>query len=76
MLTSAASASVKAETNINLATTTFRQKITRYLQGGPDDLFTWLAGYRIRHFAAHGLVQPIDTRLWRWPRRDGRPADW
>src|SRR5690348_14940157 len=42
---------------------TFQQNITSYLQGTPDDLFTWFAGYRMQYFAAQGLAQPIDD-VW------------
>lgn len=55
---------------------TFQQNITSYLQGTPDDLFTWFARYRIQYFAVQCLAQPIDTRLWRGPRRDDRRAGW
>ncbi|WP_406734676.1 hypothetical protein OG508_03300 [Streptomyces sp. NBC_01108] len=76
-LTSAASASAKAEIDNNTVDhNTFQQGITSYLQGTPGDLFTWFAGYRIQYFAAQCLAQPIDTRPWRWPRRDDRRAGW
>ena len=42
---------------------TFQQSITSYLQGTPDDLYTWFAGYRMAHFAAQGLATPIDD-VW------------
>ncbi|HMG30969.1 MAG TPA: ABC transporter substrate-binding protein, partial [Jiangellaceae bacterium] len=35
---------------------TFQENINNYLQGNPDDVFTWFAGYRMRFFAAQGLV--------------------
>src|SRR5689334_16225111 len=41
----------------------FQENITRYLQGNPDDAFTWFAGFRMRFFAAQGLAQPIDD-VW------------
>lgn len=41
----------------------FQENITRYLQGSPDDACTWFAGYRMRYFAAQGLVAPIDD-VW------------
>jgi multiple sugar transport system substrate-binding protein len=30
---------------------TFQENINNYLQGRPDDVFTWFAGYRMRFFA-------------------------
>ena len=33
---------------------TFQEHINNYLQGKPDDVFTWFAGYRMRFFAAQG----------------------
>jgi multiple sugar transport system substrate-binding protein len=41
----------------------FQENITRYLQGSPDDVFTWFAGYRMQYFAAQGLATPIDD-VW------------
>jgi multiple sugar transport system substrate-binding protein len=34
---------------------TFQNDITSYLQGTPNDLATWFAGYRMQFFAAQGL---------------------
>ncbi|MFF5859150.1 ABC transporter substrate-binding protein [Streptomyces sp. NPDC012751] len=42
---------------------TFQQQINSYLQGTPDDVFNWFAGYRMRFFAAKGLATPIDD-VW------------
>ena len=42
---------------------TFQNNITSYLQGTPDDLFTWFAGYRLQTFASKGLLEPIDD-VW------------
>jgi multiple sugar transport system substrate-binding protein len=42
---------------------TFQNKIQQYLQGTPDDVFSWFAGYRMQFFAAQGLVAPIDD-VW------------
>jgi len=42
---------------------TFQNKIQQYLQGTPDDVFSWFAGYRMQFFAAQGLVSPIDD-VW------------
>jgi multiple sugar transport system substrate-binding protein len=38
---------------------TFQENINTYLQGQPDDVFTWFAGYRMQFFAAQGLVGDI-----------------
>ncbi|MFL6226425.1 MAG: extracellular solute-binding protein [Actinomycetes bacterium] len=37
----------------------FQENINNYLQGNPDDVFTWFAGYRMRFFASQGLVGDI-----------------
>ena len=37
----------------------FQENINNYLQGNPDDVFTWFAGYRMRFFAAQGLAGDI-----------------
>jgi multiple sugar transport system substrate-binding protein len=42
---------------------TFQNSISSYLQGTPDDLATWFAGYRLQFFAAQGLLAPIDD-VW------------
>ncbi|MEP9384779.1 ABC transporter substrate-binding protein [Nocardioides sp. KR10-350] len=42
---------------------TFQNKIQTYLQGTPDDVFSWFAGYRMKFFAAQGLASPIDD-VW------------
>ena len=42
---------------------TFQDDITSYLQGTPNDLATWFAGYRMQYFAAQGLLSPIDD-VW------------
>jgi multiple sugar transport system substrate-binding protein len=63
-LTAGATASTKAKIKINTVDhNTFQQNITSYLQGTPDDLFTWFAGYRMQYFAAQGLALPIDD-VW------------
>lgn len=38
----------------------FQNNINNYLQGSPDDAFTWFAGYRMRYYAKKGLVAPLD----------------
>ena len=57
-----------AATNVNITVNTtdhntFQNNITAYLQGTPDDLATWFAGYRMQFFAAKGLLTPIDD-VW------------
>jgi multiple sugar transport system substrate-binding protein len=41
----------------------FQNKINSYLQGSPDDTFTWFAGYRMQFYAGKGLLSPIDD-VW------------
>jgi multiple sugar transport system substrate-binding protein len=41
----------------------FQENINNYLQGGPDDVFGWFAGYRMRFFAEQGLVGDISD-VW------------
>jgi len=41
----------------------FQQNINNYLQGNPDDVFTWFAGYRMRFFAAQGLAGDLSD-VW------------
>ena len=43
---------------------TFQEQINSYLQGKPDDVFTWFAGYRMQFFAQKGLATPIDD-VWK-----------
>ncbi|MDX3645854.1 ABC transporter substrate-binding protein [Streptomyces sp. MB09-02B] len=43
---------------------TFQEQINTYLQGTPDDVFNWFAGYRMQFFAAKGLATPIDD-VWK-----------
>jgi multiple sugar transport system substrate-binding protein len=42
---------------------TFQNNISTYLQGTPDDIATWFAGYRMQFFAAQSLLAPIDD-VW------------
>jgi multiple sugar transport system substrate-binding protein len=42
---------------------TFQQQINTYLQGQPDDVFTWFAGFRMRFFAEKGLATPFSD-VW------------
>jgi multiple sugar transport system substrate-binding protein len=41
----------------------FQENINNYLQGKPDDVFTWFAGYRMRFFASKGLAGDISD-VW------------
>jgi len=42
---------------------TFQENINNYLQGSPDDVFSWFAGYRMRFFAKEGLIGDISD-IW------------
>src|SRR5256714_1268409 len=42
---------------------TFQEQINSYLQGKPDDVFTWFAGYRMQFFASQGLAGQLDD-VW------------
>lgn len=42
-----------------VAHSTFQENISNYLQGAPDDVFGWFAGYRARFFAEKGLVSDV-----------------
>jgi multiple sugar transport system substrate-binding protein len=37
--------------------------ISSYLQANPEDAITWFAGYRMRYYAAKGLLAPVDD-VW------------
>jgi multiple sugar transport system substrate-binding protein len=41
----------------------FQNNINNYLQGKPDDVFTWFAGYRMQFFAAKGLAGDVSD-VW------------
>jgi multiple sugar transport system substrate-binding protein len=41
----------------------FQDQISQYLQGTPDDVFTWFSGFRMRFFAAQGLATDISD-VW------------
>jgi multiple sugar transport system substrate-binding protein len=43
---------------------TFQNQINSYLQGRPQDVFTWFAGYRMQFFAQKKLLSPIDD-VWK-----------
>ena len=42
---------------------TFQNDISNYLQGTPNDVFTWFSGNRAKYFAKQGLLEPIDD-VW------------
>jgi multiple sugar transport system substrate-binding protein len=42
----------------------FQENINNYLQGSPDDVFTWFSGYRMRFFASKGLAGDISD-VWK-----------
>jgi multiple sugar transport system substrate-binding protein len=42
---------------------TFQENINNYLQGNPDDVFSWFAGYRMQFFAERGLIGDISD-VW------------
>ena len=42
---------------------TFQDTINSYLQGTPEDVFTWFSGHRMRFFADKGLCRPDRRRL-------------
>jgi multiple sugar transport system substrate-binding protein len=57
-----------AESGINVSVNTvdhgtFQDQISSYLQGTPDDAFTWFAGFRMKFFAAQGLATDISD-VW------------
>jgi len=41
----------------------FQENINNYLQGTPDDVFTWFSGFRMRFFASQGLAGDISD-VW------------
>ena len=63
-LTSGATTSTKVPITVNTTDhNTFQNNISNYLQGTPDSLATWFAGYRLQFFAAQGLLTPLDD-VW------------
>lgn len=63
-LVAAATKSTGVKVSVNTVDhNTFQDNISSYLQGTPNDLFTWFAGYRMQYFAAQGLATPIDD-VW------------
>jgi multiple sugar transport system substrate-binding protein len=63
-LTKQAASATKVKISINTTDhNTFQNNISSYLQGTPNDLATWFAGYRLQFFAAQNLLDPIDD-VW------------
>lgn len=55
---------VDIDTRINFVDhETFKNNLNNYLQGNPDDIFTWFAGYRARFFAENELVSDL-SGIW------------
>ena len=57
----------KTKTQVKVNTVdhnTFQEQINSYLQGRPDDVFTWFAGYRMQFFAARGLAGDLSD-VWK-----------
>jgi len=57
-----------SDTNVDVSINTvdhntFQDNITAYLQGTPDSLATWFAGYRMQYFAAQGQLAQLDD-VW------------
>ncbi len=48
---------------------TFQESLNTYLQGSPDDVFTWFAGFRMAQLAENGLITDLSDV---WP-IDGMP---
>jgi len=57
-------AKTKTEVKVNTVDhNTFQEQINTYLQGSPDQVFTWFSGYRMRFFADQGLSTDISD-VW------------
>ncbi|GIJ67656.1 ABC transporter substrate-binding protein [Virgisporangium ochraceum] len=41
----------------------FQENINNYLQGNPDDVFSWFAGYRMQFFARRNLIGDVSD-VW------------
>ena len=58
----------QAETGVTVALNavdhnTFQENLNTYLQGAPDDVFTWFAGFRMNQLAENGLITDISD-VW------------
>ena len=64
-MTAAFTATSGAKVAINTVShNDFQEQINNYLQGKPDDVFTWFSGNRMRFFAAQGLAGDISD-VWK-----------
>jgi len=52
---------------------TFQDQINSYLQGTPDDVFTWFAGYRAKFFYDQGLASSVSD-VWATIESNYNPA--
>jgi len=59
----AAAAGINVKLNV-VDHNTFQNQINTYLQGTPDNVFDWFAGYRMQFFAQKGLLTPADD-VWK-----------
>lgn len=58
------SAETDTEVSVNAVDhNTFQESISTYLQGNPDDVFTWFAGFRMAQFAEAGLITDLSD-VW------------
>jgi multiple sugar transport system substrate-binding protein len=57
-----ASTGIKVDLN-TVDPKSFQNQMSAYLQGIPDDVFTWFGGYRMRFFAGQGLTGDLSD-LW------------
>lgn len=57
-----AASGITVEVN-TFESTAFQESINNYLQGTPDDVIGWFAGYRMRYFAERGLVSDV-SEVW------------
>ena len=63
-LFTAAKAKTGLAVNVNWVDhNTFQQNITTYLQGNPQDVYTWFAGERMQYFAGQGLASNVND-VW------------
>jgi len=53
---------IEVEANVS-DNETFQESINSYLQGDPDDVFTWFAGFRARFFDDQGLIGDLSD-VW------------
>jgi multiple sugar transport system substrate-binding protein len=63
-LFAAAKKSTGLDVNVNWVDhNTFQNNITTYLQGNPQDVYTWFAGERMQYFAGQGLASNVND-VW------------